>query len=325
MKKINLGNLKRFESNSRAIKLYNAVRWWLKTPCPLRFTVNPYKTCSLKCKYCYSRYNWWNSIIKEWFRKSFDKDIEKAVKLWLNNLVVEIAPSVELFQNIELDIWDSLYVLQKLLVSWFKVVLVTKNPWMLFHEKYKDLLVFEKLFIDVTIASSTEGNKDSIFTYSWPSYREKLDVIKTLIAIWKQVRIKIEPIIPITDQVLWQSLDDIKTILEDVQKLGVKKIISKTIRINKELPIHIYNKLIWHFTLNGYKEGENYILNNDSRRKLLQPVFDWCKSLWLEFCPCCDDDVFDEKDVTTCLITGEINTKMLEIQPNIYKKKGVLD
>jgi predicted nucleic-acid-binding Zn-ribbon protein len=45
----------------------------------------------------------------------------------------------------------------------------------------------------------------------------------------------------------------------------------------------------------------------------------------LEFCPCCDDDVFDEKDVTTCLVTGEINTKMLEIQPNIYKKKGILD
>lgn len=325
MKKINLGNLKSFESNSWAIKLYNAVRWWLKTPCPLRFTVNPYKTCSLKCKYCYTWYNWWTSMIKEWFRKSFDKDIEKAIRLWLNDLVVEMAPSVELFQNIEINVWDSLYVLQKLLLSWFKVIVVTKNPWMLFHEKYKDLLLSDNLFIDVTIASSTEWDKDSIFTYFWPSYKEKIDSIKKLISFWKQVRIKMEPIIPTTDQIIWQTPDDIRTILETAKKIGVKKIISKTIRINKEIPLPIYNKLVWHFVSNGYKEGDNFILDKDIRRRLLQPVFDWCESLWLDFCPCCDDDVFDEKDVSTCLIYWEMSTKMLEIQPKIFKKKGILD
>lgn len=325
MKKINIGNLKRFEHNSRAIKLYNAVRWWLKTPCPLRFTINPYKTCSLRCKYCYTRYSWWNSIIKEWFRKSFDKDIERAVMLWLNDLVVEISPSVELFQDAELQAWDSLYVLQKLLLSWFKVVIVTKNPGMLLKEEYKSLLWSERLFVDVTIASSTEWDDTSLFTYLGPSYKEKIDAIKTLISLWKQVRIKIDPIIPTTDQIRWQDTDDIMTILEDVKRIGVKKIISKTIRVNNGIPLSIYDKLLWYFMVNGYKEGENFILHKDLRRSMLQPVFDWCKALWLEFCPCCDDDVFDEKDVSTCIVDGEVSTKMLELQPKIYKKKSILD
>ena len=177
----------------------------------------------------------------------------------------------------------------------------------------------------MTIASPNEWDKGSFFTYFWSNYKEKLAAIETLISLWKQVRIKIEPIVPTTDQILWQSFDDIRTILEDVRKIGIKKIISKTIRINKEIPLPIYNNLIWYFTLNGYKEGENFILNKDSRRRLLQPVFDWCNALWLEFCPCCDDDVFDEKDVSTCLVDEEVSTKMLEIQPKIYKKKGILE
>lgn len=302
-------DLVQFEKRSWAIKVYAAARWGESTPCPLRFVVNPYYGCSHKCNYCYvpDRVQ-----IRKGFRKSLIHDIKRAKNFGIKPYVVEVSPSTDPFQPIEKKRGDSLFALNELLGAGFPVIVVTKNPGMLLDKDYIHIAKNSRLAIDVTIASLYEGNPDSIFIGNFPSAEQKFKAIEQLTKINKNIRVKIDPIIPRTDSVIGQSDEELWELVRILSELGVKLIISKTMRLNLGVLDQLYDKLIDFYKKHGTMEGVNWCLSKPFQKKLLSPIFEACKHYKLPFCSCCDIGIFPQNDTISCLVPGEEEAPITE-------------
>ncbi|MFH0906344.1 MAG: radical SAM protein [archaeon] len=297
-------SINKYEKKCWAMKSYAAYRWGEDLPCPYRFVINIYKSCSFRCRYCYV----WNNkepSIKENLLEALEKDIKRANNLNLK-LPVFISSSTDPFQNLEEKYKNTKQVIEKLLENNFPIVIMTKNPKMLLKKSYIKLTKNNLLHIDVTIASITEDNPSSIFWNNGLSIKEKLNAIEKLIKLGKDVRVKIDPIIPSVNGIKGQTKEDLWGLVKLLKEIGVKKIISKTLKINKDVPPFLYTKLIDYYKENGEYKGINYCLSKEIRRKLLQPLYEACINYGIEFCPCVELDVFSKEDkISNCLIDYE--------------------
>ncbi len=321
-KKIDLldEKLVNFNKNNWAIKLHSTEGWGEQAPCPVRFTVNPYLGCEFKCPYCYVWSDKEKTGIKPGFRESLKKGIESAKKLNLEDYVVEVSASTDPFQYIEKDKGEALYSIQRVLDAGFKVLLVTKNPSFLLEKKYLTILQNKNIFIDVTITSLKEGTpKGSILNNKGPSAKEKIRIISKLISMGKDIRVKIEPVIPTTGDIIGQSKKDLEELVEELAKIGVKRIIAKTLRVNAWMPEYIKKNLVTFYKDNGQLIEGNYVLNKDLRKKLLTPIYFSCKRNNITFCGCVDADVFEGiKDIVPCTISGETLKKIRTLNETMH-------
>lgn len=301
--------LTNFEKKSWAIKVYAAERWGDSVPCPLRLVVNPYYSCSHKCAYCYVWSNKDKITEKTGFRKALLIDIAKSKKYNLSSYAIELSTSTDPFQPIELDKGESLFAIEELLKNNFKIVLVTKNPRLLLHEKYVHLLKEQKLFIDVTITSLKEGTPEGgMLNYIGPSGTEKLQAVKEIIALGKDVRVRIDPVVPSIDKFKGQSKEDLIDLTKKLAEIGVKLIITKTMRLSKGMPQPIIDNYYEYYKKNGILTGTTYILSKEVRRNLLLPIYTECQRNNVKFCPCCDVDAFADESVATCRVDDEPST-----------------
>jgi len=304
-----------FNKKSRIIKLHSIEGWGPNPPCPIRFVVNPYMGCEFRCPYCYVWYHKGKARCIEGFRESLKKDILLAKKFGLNRYVVEVSSSTDPFQRIELIKGDSLFAIKELLSGGFKVMIVTKNPSFLLLKKYSGILKNKNLFVDVTITSLKEGTKyGNILNNKGPSAKEKIDSIKKIIKKRKNVRVKIDPIIPTAGSVIGQSKEDLEELVKELSKIGVKTIIAKTLRLNVCMPDYIKEQLIEFYKKNGTLMQGNYTLNKDLRKKMLEPLYQASKKNNINFCACVDADVFNDKKIISCNIKGETFKKMGELK-----------
>jgi len=193
---------------------------------------------------------------------------------------------------------------------------MTRNPAMLLEKDYLKFTKNPKLFIDVTIASLHENDPKSVFYGLVPSMSETIKAIKELTKIGKTVRIKIEPIVPSVNGIQGQTKEELWELIRTLKEAGAKMIISKTMRLNEEVPPFMYKKLIGYYKKNGYREGINLILSKQIRKKLLTPVFEACKHYKILFCSCVETGIFIEKETVKCLCRGE---KVLPIMSVIEK------
>ncbi|MFH1126411.1 MAG: radical SAM protein [Candidatus Altiarchaeota archaeon] len=312
MEKVNVvDKLTAFEKKSWAMKPYAAHRWGADMPCPLRFVVNTYNGCDFKCRYCYV----WHkrkTNLKQGFRKAFRNDIQSARKLGLDFHVI-ISSSTDPLQPMEKNHGETRYALEELLNSGFSVLVMTKNPRMLLTNQYLPLTKDPLLFIDVTIASPDEENPESIFYSAAPSTLEKLGAIKKLTKLGKKVRVKVEPVIPSINGIRGQSEEDLWSLAKLLKDAGVSKVISKTLRLNEDMPPLLYNKLINYYRKNGSKEGINHVLSKKIRKKLLTPLFEACKYYEIPFCPCVEKDLFPKDKTINCLLEGEQAPPIMEV------------
>ncbi len=294
------------------MKLHSTEGWGEQSPCPLRFTVNPYLACEFKCAYCYVWADKEKTGVKEGFRESLNKDIKKAKELGLNNYVVEISASTDPFQYIEETEGESAYAIRELIKAGFKVIIVTKNPSFLLLEKYSDILKSKNVFVDVTITSLKEGTpKGNILNNKGPSAKEKIKVVKEIISRGKAVRVKIEPVIPTFGPIIGQSREDLEDLVKELANIGVKIIIAKTLRLNAWMPEYIKKNLIDFYKANGQLIEGNYLLNKETRKKLLLPIYESCKKNKILFCSCVDADAMEGvKEIISCNLPKETLKKV---------------
>ncbi|MFA6228018.1 MAG: hypothetical protein WC668_02425 [Patescibacteria group bacterium] len=257
-----------FQKKSWAMKPYAAFRWGENMPCPIRFVVNPYKGCDYRHKYCYVWYKCANAKPKENFRRALIHDIERAKKLGLDKFLVMLSSSTDPFQPIEKEYKDSLFALEHLLANGFSVKIMTRNPIILLDKEYIALTKNPRLFIDVSIPSLHENNTDSIFySPSVPLVLDTIEAIKKLTKLGKDIRVKIEPVVPTVNGVVGQSEKELYDLIDLLKKAGVKMVIAKTMRLNEDFPPFLYKKLIDYYTKNGYEQGINMILSKNLRKK----------------------------------------------------------
>ncbi|MDP2860839.1 MAG: radical SAM protein [bacterium] len=298
--------LEDFEKRSWAIKVYTAERWGNTIPCPLRLVVNTYHSCQHKCGYCYV-WSLKESITpRSGFRKALFHDIERGKQYGISSFTVEMSASTDPLQPIEKDFGESLFAIKELLGNGFKVLIVTKNPALLLNDAYRWLLKEPSLSMDVTITSLREGSsKGSILNNNGPSAADKVKTIKTIIDQGKLVRVRIDPVVPHVKNFRGQSEEDLKELVGELAKAGVKLIISKTMRLCRGMPKPVVEAYYDYYKSKGKLLGSNYILATDIRRKMLSPIYEACRQKNISFCPCCDVDVFAEDNIATCSVEGE--------------------
>ncbi|MBL7160374.1 MAG: hypothetical protein ISS93_00790 [Candidatus Aenigmarchaeota archaeon] len=282
-------NLDKFGKRGWALKPYDM--WGSDKPCPPRLVVNPYKGCTFQHQYCYIAPP---AYRQDGFRTHLQDRIRKAKKLGLDKLVVMVSSSTDPFQPIESKYRDSHYALQELLTNDFPVLVMTRNPQTLLEEDYLEITRHPKLNIDVSIPSLEENNPDSIY-YSpiAAPLNETYDVMRRLTYMGKNVRVKIEPVVPTANGIDGQSREELDEIVGRSVEAGVKMIISKTMRLNHSVPREMYEKLIGYYEKNGINEGSTLALSIDVRKELLQPVLDACEEHEIDFCSCVDSDSLD--------------------------------
>ncbi|MBU4360829.1 hypothetical protein KKA66_03200 [Patescibacteria group bacterium] len=311
----------KFEKKSWAMKPYAAFRWGENMPCPIRFVVNPYKGCDFRHKYCYVWYKCAQAKPKENFRKALLHDIERAKKLDLNNFFVMLSSSTDPFQPIEKKFKDSKFAMGKLLANNFSVLIMTRNPAILLDKEYIEFTKNPHLFIDVSIPSLYENNPDSIFySPSTPSLDYTLKAMKKLTELGKDIRIKIEPVVPTINRIIGQSETELKTLISKLKNIGVKMVIAKTMRLNKEVPPFMYDKLIDYYKKNGCQQGINLILSKKIREKLLTPIFKACQKNDMPFCSCVETDLFPANKTVRCLREHEEVPSIMSIINDMTEK-----
>lgn len=230
---------------------------------------------------------------REGFREHLLSRIRTAQTFGLEGLLTIVSSSTDPFQPIEKEQRDTLFALDALLSNGFPVLVMTRNPQMLMEQEYKEVVSNSKLFVDVSIPSLQENNPRSIFYSSVAApLDETYEAVGQLAGLGKYVRVKIEPIIPTLKEVEGQNEEEIQEIVRRAKVAGVKKIISKTMRLNDSVPRVLYSKLIDYYRMNGVEERNTLALKPELKRQLLKPVYDACQKYKIPFCACVDSDVF---------------------------------
>lgn len=305
--------VRQFEARSHAIKVFSGERWG-NVPCPLRLVVNPYYSCEHKCAYCYVWSNKDSVGVRKGFNKAILHDIQRGKISNMNQYVVEMSSSTDPLQPREKHDKASLFAINELLKASYKVLIVTKNPCMLLEEEYAHLLEEKNLSIDVSFASLKEGTKEGgILNNKGPGSDEKIAAIKEIIKRGKEVRARIDPVIPIYSRMKGQTENDLVELVEALARIGVKLIITKTMRLSKSMPQAVVNNYLQYYKENGELMGSTYILSKEKRRAMLEPIQKSCKKNNMLFCPCCDADVFTGEEIATCAVEGESKIMLQEV------------
>jgi DNA repair photolyase len=224
--------------------------------------------------------------------------------------IIIVSSSTDPFQPIEKQQKDSLFALKSLLSNGFPVLVMTRNPQILLEKEYQEITINPRLYVDVSIPSMRENDSNSIF-YSAKAQPldETFESIGELSDMDKYVRVKVEPIIPSVDGIQGQTEEEIRKIVKLSKDAQVKKIISKTMRLNEHVPRFLYDGLIEYYQSYGVEERygniTNLALKPELRRQLLQPVYEACREYEISFCACVELDVFGGKNTVSCSFKGK--------------------
>jgi len=299
-----------YEKRSWAMKVYAAFRWGKDLPCSLRFVVIPYLGCHYKCKYCYAWFKHGQPTPKTKFRESLIHDIKRAKEFGLNHLVVMVSSSTDCLQPIENEQKDTLFALNELVKNGFTILIMTRNPKKLLEDEYFQIIKSPKVNIDVTIASLHENDPRSIFYGQVPPFSETIAAIKELSARGKSVRIKVEPIVPSVNGVQGQTREELDEMVRIFKDAGVKMIISKSMRLNEDVPPLVHSKFIDYYKENGSEQGITLTLSKEIRRDILTPLMEICKKYDMPISTCVETDVFSSHETSKCALSrDEIESK----------------
>jgi DNA repair photolyase len=233
-------------------------------------------------------------------------DIERAQKLSLDGTITMVSSSTDPFQPIEKTVRDSHFAIKQLLANNFPVLIMTRNPGMLLEQEYVELTKNPKLFVDVSIASLHENSLA-------PPINERLTAIKSLSAMGKLVRVKVDPIVPIVDGVKYQTEKELNEIVRLSKEAGSQMIIAKTMRLNDDVPEGIRHVLADYYQKSGSRSGINLVLSVEARKRLITPVINACTEYGIPFCPCVDLDSLSDERTVCCIVIGEQKTPITEV------------
>lgn len=189
--------------------------------CPLKCVVHPYTGCSYRCLYCYATSYIPNHHIvrvKHNFLNRLERDVVKMPK----DIIIELSSSSDPYPLIETRYSLTRGILHMLLVNGFRILIVTKSVIIV-----RDLDILTKYRDKIVISMTITTQRDNIAMKLEPGAplpSERLKVIEMLINNGINVVVRIDPIIPYIND----DYNDIKDLIKELSRKGVKQIISST-------------------------------------------------------------------------------------------------
>lgn len=236
--------------------------------CPPKYSLSPYTGCQHQCLYCYaSSYirNFYSARPKKDFLKRLEKDIKKIPQGSIITLSNSSDPYMPLEEKLDLT-KNSLKILTDYAV---KLIIVTKSVLIL-----RDIEIIRNLKNAAACFTLTTLKKDLAEKLEplAPSPEDRLDAIEKL-SSYIPVICRFDPLIyPL-------NTNEIKELIKEVKKRGVKQIITSTYkakpdnfnRLTKAFPEH---KDLWHklYLLNGERINRCIYLPRELREKLIKEV-----------------------------------------------------
>lgn len=267
--------LEELAKKGKVIKPFNPFDSKKSYGCPDRLCINTYSGCAHKCSYCYNHWSK-NSLhpnIKKDFQKNFERDLRLIEAFNLQNLLVSISNSTDPFQYaLETQYKHTLFALRLLNEKKMKVLILTKNPSVLLSPEYLNALDIKNTVIQVSIAFLDK--REDIEPLA-PSPTKRIKAVRELVCLGYKTCVRVDPIIPNINS-FGQSKVELENLISALADAKVKHIISKTLKlvgaVKKVNPV-FYDTLVPYYRANGYWRKNCFMLNEDAKTKLLQPVY----------------------------------------------------
>lgn len=187
--------------------------------CPMKYSLSPYTGCSHKCLYCYiTSYipKGFEVRVKRNFLHKLSLDIKRADK----SFYISMANSSDPYPLLEEKMNLTRSALKLLLENDFKVLIITKSSLVL---KDLDILKLGGCSVSLTITSLNEDLLHILEPYASPP-KERIEALRKLFIHGVPCSARIDPIIP----GLNDKIEEIKKLVEELVKAGVKHIICST-------------------------------------------------------------------------------------------------
>jgi len=250
--------------------------------CPFKYSFSPYVGCSHGCLYCYA-----SSYIPKFSEVRVKKDVIKKLNKEISkigqNKYVTIANSNDPYQPIEEKLKLTREALKIFSSHDFKIMIVTKSNLVL---RDLDILKKSKAAVSITITTLDE-NKAKRLEPNAPSPEKRLEAIKILSRNGIPVIARIDPIIPLINDI------EIDNLVRNVAESGARHIVSSTYkvkldnwgRMKKEFPKEMNRLKDLYFKL-GEKINGYYYLPQEYRYELMKRVFDKAREFNVTFAVC---------------------------------------
>ncbi|MCG8339619.1 MAG: hypothetical protein MJE63_34350 [Proteobacteria bacterium] len=247
---------------NRSLSWYNPVSSRCKFNCGYRMVCNVYKSCDHGCSYCYVN-GYSKGVIQgkrnPGFIKRLKKDLEDFTQIGMPKGPVHLSNSTDPLQARLEDEYGDTFETLKLLSEhrnhFSEIIMLTKNPGLLFDSTRDYLTILDNIKDILTIEISVAFYRDNFkqIEPGTPPPQDRLKYLQQLVALGCNVRLRLDPIFPAGNSL--QSHEDIISILD--QATGIECVISKPLRLvkpKKGQPDHFYD-LMSNFYQGGKKKG----------------------------------------------------------------------
>lgn len=247
--------------------------------CPPKYSLNPYTGCAHRCLYCYA-----TSFIKDFFNSRPKKNFLKTVKRELKNLqreaLISLSNSSDPYQPLEKFYNYTRGFLEMLLETNFRVLIITKSSLIL-----KDLEILRNIRCAISLTITSKSLTDKLEPGA-PSFRERLETIKTLSQAGISVAVRLDPIIPkLNEEELLEILEEVSPWVRHVTISTYKAKLDSLKRLVEVFPEY---KKIWEKLY--LKEGERYqgsfYLQKELRYATIKPFYEKAQKYGLSFATC---------------------------------------
>ena len=251
--------------------------------CPPKYSLQPYTGCSHMCLYCYatSYIGRKPSKPKKDFIKNLALDLLKADP----SLPISMSNSSDPYPPEESRLLLTREAIKVIARHGFKLLVVTKGSLV---ARDADLLSRMRAAVTITITTMDSGLA-SIIEPGAPPPRQRVEAIKTLIKAGVPTGIRLDPVIP------WLNDDEhqIKEVLETVNSLGVKFVVTSTFKARPDSLKRMCNAFPdmcrkWEqlYRVEGTWIHGYWYAPVNVRKNLLRKVVEIARKLGMEYATC---------------------------------------
>jgi DNA repair photolyase len=233
-------------------------------------------------------------------------DLDDFVRAEMPKGPVHISNSTDPFQARLEEKYGDTYLTLKLLSEYrahfSEIIILTKNPGLIFNSKkdYVSVLDTIKDILTIEISVALYRNSFKLLEPGAPNPEDRLFALQKLISSGFNVRLRLDPIFPTGNDM--QSRDDIVNILNQAE--GVECVISKPLRLlkpKKGQPDQFYNSMS-KFYQGGKKcgvewHGGRYVFSAERAKKEMEFLSTECENRGVPLVHCKDTVLVDDKGV----------------------------
>lgn len=251
--------------------------------CPVKYSLNPYTGCSIRCRYCYATayIGEKSSTPKNRLLERLSRDLARMDP----RLPINIGTSSDPYPPEEERLGITRKVLELLVPQGRKVLITTKGT--LYAGRDLDLASRGNVAVTPSITMLDEG-MSRIVEPEAPSPQERIKAVDTAARAGVPIGVRVDPVIPYIN-------DDPHMLRELVARLasaGARLIITSTYKARpdnlarmRRIP-EVGERIYRLYRSRGERVGGYIYLPRSLREELLRPVVDEAKRLGLEYATC---------------------------------------